>query len=545
MFRTIPLFLFSLFLLACDPGSTTKRATDRAEEHQVIAEIFETEALYSVRALDSSALRSFLNDHPEHHGDTSGIIGFYQRRDWQFAWIVSDSLSAAADAFIALANVADTTASPAAVLNQRIMELYERGFAEGRRLALCDSCGTELEMRLTAEFFRFAEKRYGGYLKGDLRELEWFIPRGKKDPSRLLDSLARGSMDLSAYEPLHPQYKALKTHLRRYHDLAVEPWPVLALPEGIRKLEPGDSADVIASIRHRLHLLGDLAEDSRSSRYDTSLVAAVQRFQRRHGRHPDGIIGQGFLRAMNVPMDQRLMTMLVNMERLRWVPEKQAPNLVLINIPAFSLYVYDEGVPVLDMEVVVGRAATRTVIFSDTLSTIVFSPTWTVPPGIMRRDVLPAMRKDPGYLRKNNMEIVGGSKDFPIVRQRPGPNNAMGLVKFLFPNSYSIYLHDTPSKSFFQREDRAFSNGCIRVSKPRELAELLLRDEPGWSQERIGTAMRSGRETFVRLKHKRPVTIGYFTAWVDAEGLLHFREDIYWHDARLASELFVGHAGGV
>lgn len=524
---------------ACNGSQEPAAPADIAEESQRIAEIFETGELYSIRAVDSTELKSFLARHPEHHADSASIMAFYQRREMQYAWIVSDSLSAAADAFIALANVGDTTLPGANVLRKRIADLYDRGFAEGRRIVLCDSCASELELRLTAEFFRFAEKKYGGFRKGDLRELDWFIPRGKKDPTRLLDSLAKGKMDLSAYEPVHPQYRALKERIKRYHDLAELTWPAIELPDGLRKLEPGDSLGVVAAIRARLQLLGDLSEDDGQVRYDSTMLSAVQRFQTRHGLHPDGVIGQGFLKALNVPMRERLFTMLVNMERLRWVPEHQAKDLLLVNIPAFKLYVYDEGEVTLEMGVVVGKHATRTVIFSDTLSIIVFSPTWTVPPGIMRRDVLPAMKKDPDYLAKNKMEIIGGTASNPIVRQRPGPNNAMGRVKFLFPNSYDIYLHDTPAKSFFAREQRAFSNGCIRVSKPRELAELLLRDDSDWSSERIGNAMNAGRETHVRLKHRRPVSIGYFTAWVDGEDRLNFRDDVYGHDDRLKRELFM------
>ncbi len=535
-----PAFIFLLFILFL--GCTEPQPVvdlSLAEQSQTIAEIFETPEPYSRRILDSLELQAFFHRHPKSLYDSAAIVDFYQRRNMQFAWIVSDSLSAAADAFIALANVADTLVPQASRLSQRISELYQQGFEQDRRIALCDSCATDLELQLTAEFFRFADKKYGGYLKGDLRELDWFIPRGKKDATQLLDSLATGKMDLSAYEPIHPQYPLLKERLQRYHELATEPWPSLTLPEGVRKLEPGDSADVIASIRHRLTLIGDLDADSGGERYDSTLVIAVKRFQERHGLHPDAVIGQGFLRNINVPMDQRLLTMLLNMERLRWVPERQSPDLVLVNIPEFKLRVFDEGQVGLEMDVVVGKAATRTVIFNDSIATIVLSPTWTIPPGIMQRDVKPAMRRDPDYLRKNNMEIIGGTAANPLVRQLPGPNNAMGRVKFLFPNSYSIYFHDTPSKSSFKKELRAFSNGCIRVSQPRELSEYLLRNDPEWTPERIGKAMFGGRETFVRLKEKRPVVITYFTAWVDGEDRLNFREDVYGHDERLKQELFI------
>ncbi|HSR41422.1 MAG TPA: L,D-transpeptidase family protein, partial [Longimicrobiales bacterium] len=344
---------------------------------------------------------------------------------------------------------------------------------------------------------------------------------------------------LSAYEPIHPQYQLLKASIRRNRELAYEPWPFLELPGGLRKLEAGDTTELLGAIRHRLYLLGDIEENGERTVFDSTLVLGVQRFQMRHGLRADGVIGPAFLRAFNVPLAERLRTMLVNMERLRWVPEEQPPDLLVVNIPEFRLHVYEQGQEVMSMEVVVGKTATRTVIFSDTLAAIVFSPTWTVPASITRNEILPEMESDPDYLRKNDMEIIGGSASLPVIRQRPGAGNALGRVKFLFPNSYSIYMHDTPSQGAFALEDRAFSHGCIRLSRPQELAEYLLRNDRHWTPERIRRAMYGGRETTVTTMTKRPVRIGYFTAWVDGEGLLNFRDDVYGHDERLARELFL------
>jgi murein L,D-transpeptidase YcbB/YkuD len=399
-------------------------------------------------------------------------------------------------------------------------------------------CEADVELRLTAEFFRFADRNYNGHFGRDLSDLNWFVPRAKKDLARLLDSLAVGTLDLSAYEPIHPQYQLLKASLQANAELANEPWPALALPSGVRKLETGDSAGVVGSIRHRLSLLGDLESVGTGERFDSTLVLAVRGFQERHGLLADGIIGANFLREINTPPAERQRTMLINMERLRWVPEVQPETLLLVNIPEFRLHVYEGGQEVMSMEVVVGAQATRTVIFSDSVAHVVFSPTWTVPASITRGEILPGLAKDPNYLRDRNMEIIGGSDTAPVIRQKPGPNNALGQVKFVFPNSHSIYMHDTPSRSLFGAEQRAFSHGCIRLSRPGELAEYLLRDDPEWTPERMARAMNGGVETFVALKEKRPVAIVYFTAWVDTDGRLNFRDDVYGHDERLASELF-------
>jgi murein L,D-transpeptidase YcbB/YkuD len=185
------------------------------------------------------------------------------------------------------------------------------------------------------------------------------------------------------------------------------------------------------------------------------------------------------------------------------------------------------------MKVVVGAVAHNTVIFNGNMKYIVFSPYWNVPPSILRKEIIPGIKRNKNYLANHNMEWNGGA-----VRQKPGPRNSLGLVKFLFPNSYNIYLHDTPSKSLFNESKRAFSHGCIRLSEPKRLAEYLLRNDPAWSEASITKAMNSGKEKYVTLKQTIPVFIGYFTAWVDHDGKLNFRDDIYGHDKEMAEHLF-------
>jgi murein L,D-transpeptidase YcbB/YkuD len=272
--------------------------------------------------------------------------------------------------------------------------------------------------------------------------------------------------------------------------------------------------------------------------YDSALVLAVQRFQARRGLTADGVIGSGVLRALNVEPAAQLRTLLVNMERLRWFPESLPPNALIANIPEFRLRVFDEGREVMAMPIVVGEEATKTAIFAATLTQVVLSPTWTVPTSIVRKEILPAMRRDARYLRRNHMEIIGGTAALPMIRQRPGADNALGRVKFVFPNGFGIYMHDTPAKSLFARDQRTFSHGCIRLSRPRELAEFLLREDPAWPPERIEAGMLGERETMIRLAKPRPVWVVYFTAWVDDDGQLNLRDDVYGHDARLAREVF-------
>lgn len=532
-------FLCVPLIAAC---ANEEPAPDPAQQAKEIQKVFETDEVYSVRTLQQADIDRFLAHHPEARIDSADIRRFYKRRNFQYAWFVNDSLSQAAAGFFNLVNGADTAFREVAGVRDRLAELMMSPDS-GAVTAHCDSCQLQLEISLTAQFFRFADKRYGGVVGKDLRELDWFIPRRKKNYDQLLDSLTAGHMDLSPIEPVHPQYALLKAQLKRYYQLdTLVSWEPLSLGDK-RKLLPGDTALWIPDLRQRLMVLGDLISrgDSivlTSTVYDSLTVEGLKNFQRRHGLHPDGVVGKGAVTALNRTPHERVRTLLVNMERLRWVPERTAPDLLLVNIPEFRLHVFEADTEAWSMDVVVGNSATRTVIFSDTLSRIVFSPTWSVPMSIVRNEILPEIAKDPGYLASKGMTITGGSAALPSIIQLPGAGNALGRVKFIFPNDHSIYFHDTPSKGGFAREKRDFSHGCIRLSEPRRLAEYLLRNDSIWPADSIKTAMFSGKERYVRLKEKRPVTICYFTAWVDRQGRLNFRDDVYGHDERLANELF-------
>ncbi|MCB0794520.1 MAG: L,D-transpeptidase family protein [Flavobacteriales bacterium] len=509
------------------------------EQARDINEVFETEQVYSVRLLDTAVVSSFLRSDPGLLSDPGPLIEFYERREWQPAWFVQDSLSTAA---LNMLNLMGRSMGPDTpnTGNDTLLGFVERILDQRDTVPMSNEQMDRLELLLTTQFFRYAEKEYSGQVQRELHELDWFIPRRKKDLSQLIDSLAAGTMDLSPIEPLNEHYKRLKGQLTRYYALRwLDSLPPLELGQR-KKLVPGERDTLVPLIRERLQALGDMPFDPfhAPDELDSVLVTGLQRFQERHGLTPDGIIGKGVLEQLNTPISERIRTILLNMERLRWMPVEQAPELILVNIPEFRSHVFSGDSLSWSMDVVVGSQATSTVIFSDSVSQIVFSPSWSVPASIVRNELLPAMRKDPDYLAKKGMDIVGGSEALPRVRQRPGPNNALGRVKFLFPNSYSIYLHDTPSKGTFAREDRAASHGCIRLSRPELLAQHLLRGDTAWSAEAIKQAMDSRKETIVDLDRKVPVLIGYFTAWVDEQGRLNFRKDVYGHDQRLAKELF-------
>jgi murein L,D-transpeptidase YcbB/YkuD len=257
-------------------------------------------------------------------------------------------------------------------------------------------------------------------------------------------------------------------------------------------------------------------------------------------------VGAETLEAMNVPAQERLLQVLLNLDRWRWLPRELGERYVLVNVAGFELAVMENHAPVLRMNVVVGKDGWRTPFFQDSLEFIVVNPYWNVPPSIVRRDLVPAVERDPGYLARNGYEVlnrsgrrvdpyaVNVSSDAYTIRQRPGSNNALGEVKFVFPNAMNIYLHDTPAKHLFERSRRAFSSGCIRVEKPRELAEYLLRTAtttPPGTYERL---RETGREQWVELDEKLPIYILYFTAWADEQGSVRFYQDVYRRDSAMS-----------
>ena len=541
--RILLIGLAVLLLASCGEKKPVPPPTI-AEQAVEINAVFETPKPYTTRRLDSTDIVYFLERNTQYLRDSVELRDFYKGRGYQFAWFVNDSLSTAADAMVNLLYPMDQRGQA---------EPWKKLIAEARAdTVMSDSLRLQVELGLTAQFFRAAEKEYGGYVQGDLRELGWYIPRRQKNYTMLLDSLVAGRTDLSPIEPVHPQYQGLKYRLQRYYEAEAE-GPLDDFAFGKKPIVIGDSLPVICDLRHRLFLLGDLNVDSISDVMDSTLLTGVVNFQERHGMEGTGKLDANLASALNVPFSQRIRTILLNMERLRWVNPTPPKDYLLVNIPEYRLHVFEDGKDTWSMKVVVGATATHTVIFNGDISQIAFAPYWNIPRSIVRNEVAPGMRRNSNYLARNRMEVVRGGEVVPnssinwstynggggySIRQKPGANNSLGLVKFLFPNEFSIYLHDTPAKNRFIPEKRAFSHGCIRLSEPKKLADYLLRNDSTWTPEAIDVAMHAPKEKVINLRPPMPVTIGYFTAWVDSEGRLNFRDDVYGHDARLARELF-------
>ena len=360
-------------------------------------------------------------------------------------------------------------------------------------------------------------------------------------------------------EPHFIQNRLLKEQLVRYRNLAQDQsvGPVQITPP----VRPGAPLAAAPQLARWLVALGDLASlpDPLPTAYQDALVEGVKRFQARHGISPDGVIGSSTAQALSVSAGQRVHQIELALERLRWVPPLEQGRVVFVNIPAFELWAFDDvGVqaPALQMRVVVGRAMrTQTPVFTGAMKTVVFAPYWNVPRSITRNEILPKLHSNPGYLAAQNMEIVSDGTPLPAsassiaklasgaaqLRQRPGPKNALGRVKFLFPNNNNVYLHDTPTQSVFEKTRRDFSHGCIRLSQPAALAEWVLRDQDGWDASRIEQEMARTTEKAVPLRTPIPVVIFYTTAIARRDGTILFFEDLYGHDKALERALAQGY----
>jgi len=416
-----------------------------------------------------------------------------------------------------------------------------------------------LDVMLTDSLFRIGYHLRFGKVNPDNLDPNWNFKRelGAEPPAvRMQQAMDAPSLQgfLDDLAPRGPIYKRMRVALADYRELAdAGGWPSVA--EG-PTLKPGASDDRVATIARRLAVTADIADAApyaSSAVYDDALEAGVRKFQARHGLDSDGVIGPATLRAMNVPIETRIEQLRLNLERARWVFDSLSDYFIVVNIAGFRAYVVRDGSIAWQTQVQVGRSYHQTPVFRDELKYVVFNPTWTVPYSIASKEMLPRIKNDPTYFDTRDFDIKDRSGalvdpksidwstlsrgNFPYTFvQRPGPRNALGRVKFIFPNEHAVYLHDTPSKALFGRAERAFSHGCVRVQNPFELAEVLLGSK-GWDQDKIKATLDSLETKTVYLPEALPVLLLYWTADIGPTGDVHFYTDVYERDARIAKAM--------
>lgn len=500
------------------------------------------------QAIDALAKRQLAK--PQ-RAEVEAIQAFYEARDYKPFWYDDGKLNARAKQFFAvLDKVAEHGLDPAQYGMPKIAETATDA---------SDAARAAMDLRLTRLLVRYGGDLFAGSVKPNRTAPRNYRRPVRPDPGKLLTE-AGAAPDFGKYlagmEPTARRYKRLKRALVQYRALAEQGgWP---------KVDPGPTLKPdmknkrVEQVRKRLLVTGELAAlGSDPETYDDALVAAVKKFQVRHGLEEDGKVGRNTLAQLNIPIEHRIQQIIINMERRRWLDPDLGTRYVFVNIADFELKYVEKDKTLYTARVVVGRTYHKTPIFSDRIRFVRFNPYWNVPRSIAAREMLPKIKKDPGYLARNRYMLLTRPLDnssavnphsvdwssitpanFPYyIRQKSGRGNALGTMIFMFPNRYNVFIHDTQARSLFSRAVRSFSHGCIRLQKPHKLAETLLAPNGGWTIERIRNMAGRQDEVQIPLKEPVPVHITYFTAWANSDGTVNFRRDIYSRDSSLIKTL--------
>lgn|SRR5690554_380885 len=524
------LVLISFVFLACNRKNNIESIvnTEAADLSDFYDSIF---VMYELIPIDSLEVEPFFTKYPAVKKYEKDLTSIYQDHNFSHVWFDQKGVVIYGNSLYAkVKDIESEGIFSTFPYQEKIDSIFERDISDTTILP-------EEEFLLTCLYLFYFDVVYKG-IDDNLSNFGWLLPRKKLSYTAMLDSIISDKkLQNENSLNLFGQYYKLRNVLKRYRTIEQNGgWLPIELEPDKKVYQPNDSSAVIQQIRERLYITGEIKENNKSAIYDEDLLAGIQQFQLHNGYQPDSIISQKHIAALNIPVEDYIKKIIVNMERCRWVPPQisKAKEFIFVNIPAFHLDMYRDGKIEFESAVVVGSELNKTVIFDGMMTYIVFSPYWNIPKSIIRNEVLPGMEKDENYLSKRNMDWNDGN-----VRQRPGRNNSLGLVKFIFPNSNNIYLHDSPAKSLFEKEDRAKSHGCIRVAKAREMALKILEDDEDWPVTKIDAAMKAGKEKTCVLKNEIPVYIGYFTAWVDIEGQINFYKDVYKRDERLAEILII------
>lgn len=500
---------------------------------------------HTIRAAEtysiSENLQHYLSEAAEWHDTTMQhqlLLDFYQSRQFMPMWVNPYGPLPRAEELLRTLRDADHEGLDSRAYSIKLLELLWQ--------TPSPAVLARLELRLSNAALEYGRDLQVGRYPPEKTHSLWYIPVAQFDGGALLESLASSEdirHTLASLAPPHPEYWRLRGALNYYRQLALlGGWPTIPLDPILRV---GDKQPQVALLRQRLFIEGDLVLDVREEEhtFDELLKMAVERFQVRHGLKVDGVAGPATLAAMNIPVEQRIEQLKINMNRWRWLPRDLGKRYILVNIPEFQLRAYEENRLALVMDVIVGREDRPTPVISGRLHSVVFNPYWTAPPIIIVKDLIPKQLRNPDFMSQRNIRVYQGDTEIDprsvewrrikfnylpyVLRQDPDPHNPMGKVKFLFHNNLDIYLHDTPDTGLFHRDVRTLSSGCIRVSQPAELTSFILAGNNGWNENAIRRAFASDDTQTVTLDTALPVYLLYLTAWVGNDNRAHFRNDVY------------------
>jgi murein L,D-transpeptidase YcbB/YkuD len=548
----IVLFLF-LFSLWNSAGIAAQGGPPGAYHYALVTHLLE------------NRIEAYKNQPPgltdtEHIYCLEAVEGFYAGRKYEPAWFGSNGFADAESMVRAIKESGGDGLTPEYYHLRTIEDLLGKAYAIQEKGTFVDpGILVDLDLLFTDSFFTLARHLSEGCVNPLSFSPEWSVAENTGISRVLANAIGKHSIEQSLRElaPATPEYAELREALERYRQMAKNDLQQ-PVPEG-RLLKKGMTSARIPALRKRLAFLGDLegqlgtAEDF----FDIQLEQAVMRFQQRHGLKADGVVGPSTLQKLNTPVEERVRQLMVNMERLRWSNSGRGNRFLIVNIARFDLEVVEKGDVILSMKVVVGKPFLNTPVFRGRMTYLVLNPVWNVPDSIAKKEILREVKKDPAYLGKENITVLRGWGDneeeidpdtvrwksitpqnlYFRFRQEPGPLNPLGRIKFMFPNRFNVYLHDTPAKHLFAQNVRAFSHGCIRIEHPLELAEYALRGDPRWTKKSIIASIEEGSTQEVRLPRPLDVYIVYVTAWVDKDGSAQFRNDLYGRDADLYEAL--------
>ena len=490
------------------------------------------------------------------------LARFYERRTFRPAWMDPEGRFAQAQDLVDAIQRCSFQGLQPDVYHLPAIEALRVEIEGGRNAggSVDPEVLSDLDLLLTDAFLMYGSHLLSGRVDPETIDPRRVVSSRETDLAELLQAALETNQVNAALEallPKHPGYAGLRQALLEHRGIMEKGgWP--SVPGG-PTLHPGERGRRVAAMRARLAASGDLdgSEEGDPELFDNCLEGAVRRFQRRHGLAVDGVVGPATLAALNVPLRERVRQIELNMERWRWLADDLGTRYILVNTADFMLEVVEQGKRVLAMRVVAGRKASRTPVFSGRMTDLVLNPYCHVPHKLAVRDMLPRIKKDPAYLDRKGIRVFESWEDLAPelqpetidwsgitkhnfsfkFRQDSGPSNALGRVKFMFPNKFAVYLHDTPARYMFRRSQRDFSSGCIRVERPIDLAEYVLRGDPNWTREEILARIKDGKSRIVWLPESIPVHVLYWTAWVEGEGILHFRRDVYARDGPLDTAL--------